>query len=416
MHAGQRDLDVVIYGATGFAGKLTARYLARADPDLRVGLAGRSLQRLHTTRRALGDTAQDWPVLVASNPTELKALAAKTRVVISTVGPYSAHGLPVIGACAAAGTDYLDLAGEVPFVRRSIDLHHKQALDTGARIVHSCGFDSIPSDLTVYALHRRAAEDGVGELGDTTFVLRTTGYSEGYSRGTIQTMLELIRAGSSDPQTRQLLDDPYSLSPNRIAEPDLGSQPDLEMRRGIEIAPELAGIWTGGYLMGLYNTRCVRRTNALLNWPYGERFRYRETMSMGTSAAAPAIAAMANATITGMSRFGAGYLRMLPPGLVESFTPPAGVGYSDESRGHYRIETYTTTSGGARYVGAMAQQGDPGYAATSVLLGESALILATARDTLSERRGVLTPVAAMGDALLARLPSAGVTIGVDRLS
>jgi short subunit dehydrogenase-like uncharacterized protein len=167
---------------------------------------------------------------------------------ISTIGPYSAYGLPIVGACAAAGTDYLDLAGEVPFVRTSIDAHHKQAIDSGARIVHSCGYDSIPSDLGVYALHRRVVADGAGELADTTFVLRTTGYSEGYSRGTVATMLELIRAGASDPRTRRLLDDPYSLSPNRAAEPSLGPQPDLSLRRGAEIAPELTGLWTGGYL------------------------------------------------------------------------------------------------------------------------------------------------------------------------
>ena len=262
----------------------------------------------------------------------------------------------------------------------------------------------------------RAADDGACELGDTTFVLRTTSYAEGFSRGTVATMLELIRDGSGDVQTRRLLDDPYALSPDRSAEPALGPQPDLSVRTGVEIAPELTGLWTGGYLMALYNTRCVRRTNALLDWAYGRRLRYTETMSMGSSLAAPAMAAMANATIAGASTFGGGYLRMFPPGLLERLAPPPGTGYSDASRGHYRVETYTTTTGGARYVATMAQQGDPGYAATSVLLGESALALALDRDRLSERRGVLTPVAAMGDALLARLPSAGVTINTSRLS
>jgi saccharopine dehydrogenase (NAD+, L-lysine-forming) len=351
-----------------------------------------------------------------SDAAAMKAIAGRTQVVVSTVGPYSRHGLPVVAACAAAGTDYADLAGEVPFVRRSIDLHDRLAIDSGARIVHSCGFDSIPSDLSVYALYRRAADDGDGELGDTTFVLRSTSYSEGFSRGTVATMLELIRAGSSDVQTRRLLDDPYGLSPNRSGEPELGPQPDLLVRRGAEIAPELTGLWTGGYLMALYNTRCVRRTNALLDWAYGRRLRYMETMSMGSSIAAPAMAAMSNATIATASRFGGGYLRMLPLGLLESLAPPPGTGFSDASRGHYRVETYTTTAGGARYVATMSQRGDPGYAATSVMLGESALALALDRDRLSERRGVLTPVAAMGDALLARLPSAGVTLNTVRLS
>lgn len=160
--------------------------------------------------------------------------------------------------------------------------------------------------------------------------------------------------------------------------------------------------------MALYNTRCVRRTNALLGWIYGRRFRYSETASMGSSLAAPAMAAMTNATITGASRLGGAYLRMWPPRLLESLIPrPNGDG---APRGHYRVETYATTTTGARYMASMAQQGDPGYAATAVLLGESALALARDREQLSDRRGVLTPASAMGDVLLKRLAAIGVTV------
>jgi short subunit dehydrogenase-like uncharacterized protein len=245
MHAGQRDLDIVIYGATGFIGKLTAEYLAKAGAGIRVALAGRSAERLRAVRQTLGAGAQDWPVIVAdlSQQAALNAMAAQTQVVVSTVGPYSRHGLPVVAACAAAGTDYADLTGEVPFVRNSIDLYGQQAADNGARIVHSCGFDSIPSDLTVYALHRRAIEDGAGELGDTTLVLRA--YSGGYAGGSIATMMELMRIAADDPNMRRMLDDPYSLSPDRSAEPELGAQPDLPLCDGSEIAPELKGLWMG---------------------------------------------------------------------------------------------------------------------------------------------------------------------------
>jgi short subunit dehydrogenase-like uncharacterized protein len=417
MGAGQRDLDVVLYGATGSVGRLTAQYLARAGNGLRVALAGRSAQRLAAVRQTLGDSARDWPMIVAdtSAPEVLKQIAARTRVVVNMVGPYAANGLPVVAACASAGTDYVDLAAEVPFVRLSMDTYHQQASQTGARIVHSCGFDSIPSDLTVYALHRSAVADGAGELGDTTFVLRIANYATGFSRGTVDTMVELMRAGSGDPETRRMLDDPYSLSPNRSAEPDLGPQPDVSLHRGEELAPELAGLWTSGYLMALYNTRCIRRTNALLNWVYGRQFRYKETASMGSSLAAPAMAAMTNATIAGASRLGAAYLRMFPPGLLERVSSRSSTASDDASRGHYLVETYTTTTQGVRYMASMAQQGDPGYAATSVLLGESALALALDRDQLPDRRGVLTPVAAMGDVLAARLPVAGVTINATRL-
>ena len=416
MRAGQRDLDIMLYGASGFVGKLTAQYLAKTAPGIRVALAGRSAERLGAVKQTLGTSAHDWPLIAVDveDASALNATAARTRVLLSTVGPYSRFGLPLVAACAAAGTDYADLTGEVPFVRSSIDRYHKRAADNDVRIVHSCGFDSIPSDLNVYALHRRVVEDDAGELVDTTFVLRT--YSGGSSRGTFTTMLELMRLGSKDSEMRRLFDDPYSLSPDRSAEPELGPQPDLPLRSGAEIAPELSGLWTGGYLMALYNTRCVRRSNALLNWAYGRRLRYTETMSMGSSFAAPAMAAMANATIAGAVRVGGRYLQLLPRGLVDSITPPPGIGHTEGSRGYYKIETYTTTTSGARYVATITQHADPGFSASAVMLGESALTLAFQRDRLTDRCGVLTPVTAMGDALLQRLPAAGLTINSARLN
>jgi short subunit dehydrogenase-like uncharacterized protein len=417
MRGGRRDLDIVIYGASGFAGRLTAEYLAKAGTEARVALAGRSAEKLHATRQTLGTNAENWPLIVAdlSDQAALTAMAARTRVVVSTVGPYNRFGLPVVAACAAAGTDYADLTGEVPFVRKSIDLYHTQAAENGARIVHSCGFDSIPSDLTIYALHRRLVDDDAGEMGDTTFVLRS--YSGGGSSGgTVATMIELMRAPAADSEMRRIVDDPYSLSPNRRAEPDLGPQPDMPVLRGADIAPELAGLWAGGYLMALYNTRCVRRTNALLGWAYGRRLRYRETMNMGSWFAAPMIAAMSSATVASASRFGGQYLELLPEGLLERFTPAPGTGFDQGARGYYRVETYTTTTSGRRYVGMIAQQADPGYAGTAVMLGESALTLSLHRDELSDLHGVLTPVSAMGDALLVRLPTAGVMIDTTRLS
>lgn len=414
MHAGQRDLDIVVYGATGFVGRLVAGYLARADSGTRIALAGRSAEKLEAVRQSLGASAQTWPLIVAdsSQPEALAEMAVQTRVVASAVGPYIRYGLPVVAVCAAAGTDYVDLTGEVPFVRNSIDLCHKLAVENGARIVHSCGFDSIPSDLTVYSLYRRAKADEAGELCDTAFVLR--GYSGGFSSGSVATMVELLRI-SGDPEMRRMLDDPYSLSPERNAEPELGRQPDVQLRSGAEIAPELAGLWTGGYLMAPYNTRCVRRSNALLGWAYGRQFRYSETMSQGSSGVGAVMAAMTSATIAGATRFGGTYLDLFPRKLVERMSPTSGLGYTDEAGGYYNIETYTTTTSGKRYVATMKQQADPGYTATAMMLGESALTLAKDRDRLSERRGVLTPATAMGDALLARLTAAGVTIDTARL-
>jgi short subunit dehydrogenase-like uncharacterized protein len=413
-----REYDIVLYGATGFVGRLTAEYLARAGGDARIALAGRSTERLLAIRETLGESAQTWPVLVAdaSSPSTLDAMAAQTQVVVTTVGPYSRYGLPLVAACAAAGTDYADLTGEPPFVRDSIDLYHKQALDTGARIVHACGFDSIPSDLTVYALYRRAREDDAGDLGKTDFVVRSV--SGGLSGGTIASAVELLQTVSADRDARRQLADPYTLSPDRGAEPEFGAQPDLPWRRGRQIAPELTGLWTAGFPMALTNTRIVRRSNALQDWVYGRQFRYSEHMSLGSSAVAPVASAVANGVGNVVSGLGSRYFRLLPRRLVERVLPKPGTGPSAAARehGYYKAETYTTTTTGARYVATIAQRGDPGYQATSVLLGESGLALALDRDELSELRGVLTPAAAMGDALLARFPAAGVSLQTARLT
>lgn len=418
MDVGERQYDIVVYGATGFVGRLTAEYLAGAGGGARIALAGRSADRLLAVRESLGEAAASWPIITAdaAAPSDLAAMAAATRVVATTVGPYMKYGMPLVAACAAAGTDYVDLTGEPIFIRNSIDLHHKQAVDTGARIVHACGFDSIPSDLTVYALHKHAQRDGTGTLTDTNLVLR--GFAAGISGGTIASFIELMTAASSDPETRRLLNDPYSLSTDRAAEPEFGTQSDTVVRRGGDIAPELAGIWTGAFLMAPSNTRVVRRSNALQNWAYGRGFRYAEQMSLGSSAFAPVAAALGTAANAASFALGSRYFRFLPRGLVDRVAPNPGSGPDEHrrERGHYTVETYTTTTGGARYLARMAQRGDPGYKATSVLLGQSALALAFDRETLSELRGVLTPAAAMGDALMTRLPAAGVTLETSRLN
>ena len=417
MTATPREFDIVLYGATGFVGKLTAEYLARAGGDARIALAGRSTERLLAVRETLGESAQSWPVLAAdaASPSSLNEMAARSQVVMTTVGPYSRYGMPLVASCAAAGTDYADLTGEAMFIRESIDLYHKQAADTGARIVHCCGFDSIPSDLSVYALYRAARDDGAGELGDTNFVMRS--FSGGVSGGTVASMMDVMQATSSDPDLRRELADPYTLSTDRGAEPDVGSQPDLPWRRGRQIAPELAGLWTTGFVMASINTRVVRRSNALQDWAYGRRFRYSENMSLGSSSLAPVASAVASGVGKATFALGSRYFRLLPRRLVDRVVPKPGTGPGPEARerGYYRIETYTTTTSGARYVARMEQQGDPGYKATSLLLGECGLALGLDRDKLSDLHGVLTPAAAMGDALLARFGAAGVSLRTERL-
>ena len=276
--AHDRDHDIVVFGATGFVGRLTAGYLAEAAPaGTRIALAGRSRRRLEETRATLGSAAADWPLIEADslNSGAMAALASSTRVVATTVGPYQKYGMPLLEACAAAGTHYADLTGEVLFMRRAIDAAHDRAKASGARIVHTCGFDSIPSDLGVLLLHEAARDRGAGDLEQTTYVVKAV--KGGASGGTVASLAGQIDAARADRTARRILLDPYGLSPDRDAEPDLGNERDPA---GVIHDEELGG-WLAPFFMGAVNTRVVRRSNALLGHAYGRRMRYRELMLMG---------------------------------------------------------------------------------------------------------------------------------------
>jgi len=405
------ELDVVLFGATGFVGRLVAGYLADHAPDgVRIGLAGRSEQRLAGVRTVLGDGASGWPLLVAdsADPDSVAALARAARVVATTVGPYRRQGLALVQACARAGTDYADLSGEVLFIRESIDRCHDLAAGTGARIVHCCGFDSIPSDLGVLLLHRAAQMDDAGDLADTTLVV--TGLKGGVSGGTLASGMGQLDEVAANAERRKVVQDPYALSPDRAAEPDLGDERELDW---FSYDSDL-GSWVGPFLMAGLNTRVVRRSNALQGWAYGRRFRYREVTGFGSS---PAAAAQAVAVSTASRALTAGLAFWPARALLGQLLPAPGEGPGEKTRrtGFFRIQIHTHTSAGARYLGKIEARGDPGYAATSVMLGESALCLALDRDRLPDLAGVLTPATAMGAALADRLRSAGQTLEVQRI-
>jgi short subunit dehydrogenase-like uncharacterized protein len=405
-----RELDVVLFGATSFVGRLTAEYLSRAaPPQARIALAARSLTRLRDLQSALGAQAADWPLLVAdaADAQAMSELAGKARVVASTVGPYRRYGVPLLEACARAGTHYADLTGEVLFMRDAIDRFDAIAAGSGARIVHSCGFDSIPSDLGVLLLHEAATADDAGQLEDTTLVVRAL--KGGASGGTVASLKGAVDEARRDPQLARILADPYALSPDRAAEPSLGPEADL---RGAHRDEQL-GMWVGPFIMGSINTRAVRRSNALQNWAYGRRFRYREVMGPGSG---PAGALQAGAVAAGVGALAAGLSIGPSRAVLDRALPSPGQGPSESQRrrGFFRIEIHARTSSGARYVARVAAQGDPGYSATSVMFGESSLCLASDADRLPPRAGVLTPATAMGDALVERLRRAGQTFEVAR--
>ena len=409
-----RRFDLVLFGASGFVGRLVAQHLAdQAPAGVRIALAGRTLARLEEVRDRHGRS--EWALLTAdsSDHAALADLAGAARVVASTVGPYHRHGLPLVLECARAGTDYVDLTGEVAFVRESIDRAHDEAVRTGARIVHSCGFDSVPSDLAVHLLHGAATADGAGGLGDTTLLV--TQLRGGLSGGTVDSMREQLTLVRSDREAAQLAADPYALAPDRATEPRLPGQDD-----STEIFIESAsGRWTAPFVMASYNTRIVRRSHALLrehgDTPagYGAAFRYREMVDTGRGRRGRR---RAQALRTGLAAL---WLGLSTPGLsriVDALLPEPGEGPSAAQRdaGRFEVQARTTTESG-EYLATVGAQGDPGYAATSVMIGQAALALAVDPGHCHPDGGVLTPAVALGDVLVERLRAQGFRLRVDPL-
>ena len=402
----RRSLDIVVYGATGFVGQLLAAYLARSAPkEIRVGLGGRSRARLAHVREGLGAAAASWPLLEAdaANPGALRALAEATHVIATTVGPYRRNGINLVEACVNAGTHYTDLTGEVLFIRESIDRFHDIAARKGVRIVHSCGFDSIPSDLGTLLLHQAVVADKAGDLEDTTLVVRAL--KGGISGGTLASGQLQADEARADPAVAKVVEDPYALSPDRSEEPDLGDEADLT---GFARDEELK-TWIGPFIMAGINTRAVRRSNALQGWAYGRRFRYREVTAFGNGLTAPVQAA---AMSTGLRAVYAGMGFGPTRALINRVMPSPGEGPSEklQREGFFKIEVHGRTSTGKRYVSKVSAKGDPGYAATAVMLGEAALCLALDGERLPRRGGVLTPSTGLGNPLVERLRVAGMTL------
>jgi short subunit dehydrogenase-like uncharacterized protein len=393
-----REHDIVVYGATGFVGALTAEYLAEHAPaDARIALGGRSQKKLEQTRAALG---VEWPLVIAESqdPDAVAALARSARVVATTVGPYLKYGKPLVEACAAAGTHYADLTGEVMFMRWAIDAADAAARASGARIVHTCGFDSIPSDIGTLLLHEAAEAEARGELEETSFVVKRI--RGGASGGTIDSLRTTVDTVKKDPATRRVLLDPYSLSPNRAAEPDLGPERDPVK----PLHDDRLGGWLAPFVMGTVNSRVVRRSNALQDHAYGRHFRYRELMLTGPGLVGGAKAA---GVAGGLAGTFAGFALPGVRQLLDRVLPDPGEGPSEKTRerGFFDIDIHATTSSGERMRCEIRAPGDPGYKATAVMLGESALCLAF--DDALEATGVLTPATAMGSALADRLVAAG---------
>ena len=396
----------MVWGATSFVGRLVAEYLyARhgVGKTLRWAIGGRNRDQLERLRHHLGADAANLPIVIgdAQDADAMQRLAASTRVVCTTVGPYSRFGSALVAACARLGTDYCDLCGEVPWLRQMLDEHESAARASGARIVHCCGFDSIPSDLGVYFLQQTVRERGREPCPTVHF--RLWAARGGFSGGTATSLLAVLETASTDPDTAQVLADPYALNP-------IGERhgPDGRDRRGIGFDSDLDA-WIAPFVMAAINTRVVRRSNALLDHAYGEDFRYDEATVAGGRLKALAIAAAQAGLL------GAASLKPLRALLARYALPRPGEGPSraQRERGFFDVRLIGKYPDGATVRVRVSGNRDPGYGATCRMLGESALCLLQDTAEVATTGGFWTP-ATLGRPLLQRLQQhAGLRFELD---
>lgn len=387
-----KPFDLVVHGATGFTGRLVVEYLLRRYPagsGLRWAMGGRNADKLAAVRDELGAPA-DTPLVVTDtgNPASLQALMEQARLVLTTVGPYQLYGNELVAACARAGVDYVDLCGEPAWMRQMIDAHEAAARASGARIVFSCGFDSIPFDLGVFMLQREMqARFGQPAQRVRGRVRKMKGT---FSGGTAASLKATMAAAAAQPGVLDLLRNPFSLTPGfEGPRQPSGSKPMVD---------EVLGLWVAPFVMAAINTRNVHRSNFLLGHAYGADFVYDEMMVTGAGEKGEALA---NAVAADKS-------------LGADDGPKPGEGPSREEResGFYDVLFIgTDTAGHSLRVGVKGDR-DPGYGSTSKMITEAAVCLL--QDAPDTPGGIWTTAPAMGDALIARLKAnAGLSFTVE---
>jgi short subunit dehydrogenase-like uncharacterized protein len=408
--ANDREFDLILLGATGFTGQLVAEYLLQrhgVGGNFKWALAGRSESKLKAVRTELGQAAAGLPLLLADSHdrASLDALVKRTRAVCSTVGPYALHGSDLVAACAAAGTDYCDLTGEVPWMREMLDAHAAAAEASGARIVHCCGFDSIPSDLGVWFLQQQAkARFGKPMIRVRLGVQALRGKMSG---GTAASMLNIIESSRSDPEVARVVKNPYALCPE-----DLRKGPKQPYVSGPKFDESL-GSWTAPFVMAAINTRVVHRSHALQGRPWGEEFTYDEAMLTGTGFKGRRQATTWSLALGGFA-LGASFgpTRKL---LQNRFLPKPGEGPSKgaRERGFFKLLLVGRHQDGEEIRVRVTGDRDPGYGSTAKMLGEAAYTLATDLPEGSPAGGFWTPSTAMAEKLMPRLiEHAGLTFEV----
>ena len=375
-----REFDLIVFGASGFTGRLVAEYVQErygADGGLRWALAGRNESKLEQIRDELGiDPGVAILKADVTDADSLRALARRTRLVLTTVGPYQLYGEPLVAACAGAGTDYVDLCGEVAWMRRMVDKYQEQAQNSGARIVFSCGFDSIPFDLGVWFLQEQArAKLGAPLPRVKGRVRRMKGTFSGGTAASLQATL----AAARDAEIRKLLVNPFALTPG-FEGPKQPPAAEIEYDQTL-------GSWAAPFIMAAINTRNVHRSNFLLGHPYGEDFVYDEMILTGPGDKGEATAqAVANdRSLTG----------------DKAPKPGEGPGKEERENGFYDVLFLGETADGQTLAASVSGDKDPGYGSTSRMITESALCLL--RDATDTPGDIWTTAPAMGDKLIRRL-------------
>jgi short subunit dehydrogenase-like uncharacterized protein len=389
--------DIVVYGATGFTGQLVAEYLAahyKGDANLKWAMAGRSKDKLASVRDAIGAPA-DTPLIVAdaSDPTSLKAMVDQTKSVITTVGPYQLYGADLLAVCVEAGVDYFDLCGEPVWMRQMIDRHEAAAKASGARIVFSCGFDSIPFELGVFCAQEEAKRvfgAPVNRVKGRVRAMKGT-----FSGGTAASAKASFAAAAKDLSLVAMFQNPFVLTP--------GFEGPKQPRGNKPVLDEDMGSWTAPFVMATINTRNVHRSNMLMNFAYGKDFVYDEMVLTGPGeqgeANAKRVVAAVNAERIGASSAG----------------PKPGEGPSKEERenGMYDLLFVAIAPDGKQARAVVKGDRDPGYGSTSKMISECAICLL--RDMPNVPAGIWTPGAAMGHKLIKRLVDhAGLTFAVEK--
>lgn len=402
--------DLIIFGATSFVGQILTTYLVEHlanQTEISWAIAARSSSKLTELRDSYGEAAKNLPMIIADShdKASLQAMVKQARVIISTVGPYALYGETLLKICAETGTDYTDLTGEAQWIKQMQDKYQQAAQDSGARIVNSCGFDSIPSDMGMFTLQQQAVAKFKHPLPNTK--LRVKAMKGGASGGTVASMIEAIKAAKADPKVRRQMGNPYLLCGK-----DHQYQQKALSVKGPIFDPEFNS-WVAPFIMEAINSRIVLHSNVLMDMAYGKDFTYSEGVLTGRGFKGRLGAILST---VGFGALGVGLFFAPLRALLEKFVLPVpGEGPTPEAQlnGFFDMRVYGADNEGNHLRVKVTGDRDPGYGSTAKMLAQAGLCLALDIKKEDQAGGFLTPSTAMGNALIKRLEDhAGLTFTV----